>query len=68
MSSEAGEEVHWVTCPACQKIAEKYPEGIVTLRGDYLWHHEEEIRNVLKKRRDKGQDQEPPGTDHPHGA
>ena len=41
--------VQWVTCPACLKIAEHYPEGIVTLRGDYLWRHEAEIRNILRK-------------------
>ena len=41
-------EVLWVTCPACAKIAEHYPEGIVTLRGDYLWQHEHEIRNLLE--------------------
>ncbi|MDW7643993.1 MAG: BCAM0308 family protein [Desulfuromonadales bacterium] len=39
---------HWVTCPACQKIEQKYAEGVVTLRGSYLWEHEEEIRNILK--------------------
>jgi NMD protein affecting ribosome stability and mRNA decay len=38
---------HWVTCPACLKIAEHYPEGILTLRGSYLWNHEEQIRNIL---------------------
>ncbi len=37
----------WVTCPACQKVAERYPEGILTLRGSYLWNHEQEIRNIL---------------------
>src|SRR5512139_667346 len=40
-------EVHWVTCPACQKISEAYPQGILTLRGSYLWNHEPEIRNIL---------------------
>jgi len=40
-------DVQWVTCPACQKIAEHYPEGILTLSGDYLWNHEQEIRNIL---------------------
>lgn len=45
MQNEPG--VHWVTCPACLKINEHYPEGIVTLRGDYLWRHEVEIRNIL---------------------
>ncbi len=41
-------EAIWVTCPACKKIAESYPEGVVTLRGEYLWQHEEEIFNMLK--------------------
>ena len=34
-------------CPACRKASERYAQGIVTLRGDYLWEHEEEIRNIL---------------------
>ncbi|MCK4501896.1 MAG: hypothetical protein KAU22_02610 [Desulfuromonadales bacterium] len=41
-------KVHWIICPACQKIAAGYPEGIVTLRGSYLWKHEDEIRRLLK--------------------
>ncbi|MDT8441379.1 MAG: BCAM0308 family protein [Desulfuromonadales bacterium] len=44
---ETSSEVYWVTCPGCQKAAENYPEGILTLRGDYLWNHEQEIRNIL---------------------
>ena len=43
----ADPNVTWVTCPACQKVAERYPEGILTLRGSYLWNHEAEIRNIL---------------------
>jgi NMD protein affecting ribosome stability and mRNA decay len=46
-------DVHRVTCPACLKIAEGYPEGIVTLYGDYLWEHEEEIRNLLHNEEEK---------------
>lgn len=46
-------DVQWVTCPGCQKAAEHYPEGIVTLRGSYLWEHEEEIRNILKNEADR---------------
>ena len=45
MSEDTGTQ--WVTCPACQKVAERYPEGILTLRGSYLWNHEQEIRNIL---------------------
>lgn len=38
---------HWVNCPACLKVAEHYPEGILTLCGSYLWNHEKEIRQLL---------------------
>lgn len=53
------EDVRWVTCPACRKIAERYPEGIVTLRGAYLWAHEEEIRNILKNEESKAMAKNP---------
>jgi NMD protein affecting ribosome stability and mRNA decay len=39
-----------ILCPACQRQQEKLPEGILTLQGDYLWEHEEEIRNLLHNR------------------
>jgi NMD protein affecting ribosome stability and mRNA decay len=42
-----------VTCPACRKIASNYPEGIVTLTGSYLWEHEAEIQQILKKEEDR---------------
>lgn len=41
-------QADWVHCPACRKMAEHYPEGVMTLQGDYLWDHEEEIRNILR--------------------
>ena len=44
---------HRVTCPACQKIATNYPEGILTLSGDYLWKHEAEIHQILKNAEDR---------------
>ncbi len=49
----------WTSCPACQKRAEKYPEGVVTLRGDYLWEHEEEIRNILRNEEKKAMAKNP---------
>ncbi len=55
----AGGDFHGVTCPACQKIEERYPEGVVTLRGDYLWDHEEEIRNILRNEENKAMAKNP---------
>lgn len=37
-----------LTCPACRRIADKNPAGIVTLRGPYLATHESEISNLIK--------------------
>lgn len=34
-------------CPACQKIRDAYPEGIVTLRWSELDEHETEIRGLI---------------------
>jgi len=48
-----------VTCPACQKIAEGYAQGTVTLAGDYLWSHEDEIRNMLRHEEEKARSKNP---------
>lgn len=52
-AARAAGDLTEVTCPACQKIAESYPEGVVTLSGDYLWDHEAEIRNLLANEEEK---------------
>jgi len=33
-------------CPACRRIRDKYPAGVVILSGDYLKEHKEEIVNL----------------------
>ncbi len=57
--AENSPDTNLVTCPACQKAAQSYPEGIVTLRGGYLWDHEEEIRNILKNEETKAMAKNP---------
>lgn len=52
-------KVNKSNCPACQKIDAGFPEGIVTLRGPYLWEHEDEIRTILKKEEDRAQRKNP---------
>ncbi len=59
--AQGSEDVNRVTCPACKKIADHYPEGIVTLKGDYLWDHEEEIRNMLAHEEEKAMAKNPLG-------
>jgi NMD protein affecting ribosome stability and mRNA decay len=38
-----------VVCPACRKIEDGYPEGILTLSGEFLTQHRDEIVKLLEK-------------------
>jgi hypothetical protein len=44
-----------VVCPACRRIADAYPAGVVELKGDYVADHREELerlaRNVEERER-----------------
>ena len=35
-------------CPACQRVRDDYPAGIVTLRGDFVAPHREEIVGLAR--------------------
>lgn len=37
-----------VTCPACRRILDDYPAGILTLKGDYLQGHKEDILQTIR--------------------
>jgi len=47
------------TCPACLKMEQVYAEGVVTLGGDYLWQHEDEIRNLIRNTEQQALQQNP---------
>ncbi len=47
------EEVPRVTCPGCQKIQDHYYEGVLTLEGDFLAGHREEIVTLLNREADR---------------
>lgn len=40
-------EEHELICPACRRISDRNPAGIVSLSGDFLAAHESEIRNLI---------------------
>lgn len=42
-----------VLCPACRKVKDKFPGGIVKLKGDFLFEHEREILNLIKNEEQK---------------
>ncbi len=37
-----------VVCPACLKMRDNFPGGIVTLRGDYVLAHKQDVINLIK--------------------
>lgn len=43
----------FVLCPACQKIRDGYAEGFVTLKGDYLKEHKQDIINLIKNEEER---------------
>lgn len=48
-----------VLCPACQKIRDKYAEGFVTLKGDYLKEHKRDILNLIKNEEERAMGSNP---------
>lgn len=41
------QEGHELICPACRRIADRNPAGIVSLSGEFFATHESEIRNLI---------------------
>lgn len=41
------EDIHEALCPACKRIQDNYPAGFLTLSGDFLEDHKEEILNMI---------------------
>lgn len=43
------DKVREVVCPTCRKIKDHFPEGILTLSGEFFARHREEIVRLLEK-------------------
>lgn len=48
-----------VLCPACQRMQDNNPAGIVTFTGTYLLEHEEDILNTIKNTEEKARMKNP---------
>jgi hypothetical protein len=46
---KGSEQVQEVICPACRKINDRYPQGYLTLSGEFFVQHRDEIMKVLEK-------------------
>ncbi|HXF79644.1 MAG TPA: BCAM0308 family protein [Usitatibacter sp.] len=40
-------------CPACQRIEDEFPAGYVTIRGEFIKQHRDEIIALLKSKEDR---------------
>lgn len=49
-------ETHSGLCPACQKERDKVPSGVLTLGGNFLWAHKDEIMSLIGNETKKAQD------------
>jgi NMD protein affecting ribosome stability and mRNA decay len=43
------DQVREVVCPTCRKIKDHFPEGILTLSGEFFDQHQEEIVKLVEK-------------------
>ena len=48
-----------VVCPACKITTERNPQGIVTLSGDYLAQHRDDILNLVRNEEERGMSDNP---------
>ena len=48
-----------VVCPGCKIIAERNPQGIVYLSGDYWQQHREDIINLIRNEETRGMNTNP---------
>lgn len=48
-----------VLCPACHRVQDKNPAGIVTFSGDYLVEHQNDILNTIKNSEEKSHSKNP---------
>jgi len=53
--SEAGE----MTCPACQRIHDDFPAGYVTVKGEFIKAHRDEIIALVKSKEDQEKAEHP---------
>ena len=52
-SAIANKEKVQLTCPACLKIRDNFPGGIVTLKGDYVLPHKADLMNLIRNEEER---------------
>ena len=52
-------QAHEAVCPACHRINDKYPKGMLTLNGPYFTAHREEILGLARNEETKEKKEHP---------
>jgi NMD protein affecting ribosome stability and mRNA decay len=52
-------QAYETVCPACHRINDKYPKGMLTLNGPYVAAKREEIFNLVRNEEAKGKKEHP---------
>lgn len=50
---------HYQRCPACQRVRDKFPAGFVTLSGEFLARHRDEILHLVRNHAEKAKAERP---------
>jgi len=46
-------DIETIVCPACLKIRDNFPGGIVTLKGDYVLPHQQDLMKLIKNEEER---------------
>jgi hypothetical protein len=52
-------DAHRVRCPACRRIEDDYPAGLVTISGEFAAAHADEIRNLARNVEEREKQEHP---------
>ncbi len=52
-------EAHEETCPACHRVHDEFPAGLVTLSGDFFKAHREEILHLVRNEGERAEAEHP---------
>lgn len=50
---------HTAMCPACHRIQDKVPAGLLTLRGEFFLQHKDEILHLIRNTEEKEKAEHP---------
>lgn len=56
---DTSEETYSAVCPACRRIEDNYPAGILSLSGSFFDEHREEIMNMVENIRKLEREEHP---------